>query len=216
MAAKSTADQYGTVAVTLHWLSALLIIALIGSGFRADGAEDVVSKTGLLRVHVPLGIAILLLTLGRIGWWKFADKKPTPLPGPTWQDRGARAVHVLFYVVILGMAASGIGMLILSGAGPIIFGADATTLPDFWEYNPRTPHGIGARVVVALLVLHTGAALHHHLFQERQTATTYVVYQVTALGWSQLVRSGTQWSVVMELSQAFGSHPEGYRLYSRV
>jgi len=66
MAAKSTADQYGTVAVTLHWLSALLIIALIGSGFRADGAEDVVSKTGLLRVHVPLGIAILLLTLGRI------------------------------------------------------------------------------------------------------------------------------------------------------
>jgi len=64
------------------------------------------------------------------------------------------------------MAASGIGMLILSGAGPIIFGADATTLPDFWEYNPRTPHGIGARVVVALLVLHTGAALHHHFFKK--------------------------------------------------
>ncbi len=85
---------------------------------------------------------------------------------PSWQDRSARAVHFLFYVVILGMTASGIGMMVLSGAGPIIFGAEAAVLPDFWDYLPRTPHGIGARALIALFVLHAGAALYHHFFKK--------------------------------------------------
>ena len=71
-------------------------------------------------------------------------------------------VHVLFYVVILGMIASGIGMIALSGAAPLIFGGESAQLPDFWKYPPRLPHAIGARVLVALLVLHVGAALYHH------------------------------------------------------
>jgi len=71
-------------------------------------------------------------------------------------------VHVLFYVVILGMIASGIGMMVLSGAAPLIFGGESALLPDFWKYTPRVPHGIGARLLLALLVLHAGAALYHH------------------------------------------------------
>jgi cytochrome b561 len=69
-------------------------------------------------------------------------------------------VHIFFYVVILGMIVSGIGMVPLSGAGPVIFGGEGS-LPDFWKYPPRIPHGIGARLLLALLVLHTGAALYH-------------------------------------------------------
>lgn len=80
---------------------------------------------------------------------------------PKWQDRASRAVHGLFYVIILGMAASGIGMMILSGAGPIIFGGQPDTLPDFWNYAPRAPHGIGATVMLGLFAAHAGAALYH-------------------------------------------------------
>lgn len=166
MPTKSSTTHYGTVAVTIHWLSALLILILVGSGFRATGMEDVASKVGILQFHAPLGVAILLLTLGRIGWWLFADKKPASVPMPKWQDRSSRTVHFLFYVVILGMTASGIGMMVLSGAGPIIFGGDATLLPDFWDYLPRTPHGIGARLILALFVIHAGAALYHHILKK--------------------------------------------------
>ena len=49
----------------------------------------------------------------------------------------------------------------LSGAVPIIFGQGGT-LPDFWIYMPRVPHGIGARLLLILLILHAGAALYHH------------------------------------------------------
>lgn len=59
------------------------------------------------------------------------------------------------------MAASGIGMLALSGAGAILFAGASGTLPDFWAYPPRVPHGIGAWLLVTLFVLHAGAALYH-------------------------------------------------------
>lgn len=167
MTMKSTSSSYGTVAVAIHWLSALLIVALLGSGFRAANTIDLAAKQQFLTIHAPLGITILILTLARIIWWWFADKKPTPVAGtPVWQDLSARAVHVLFYVVILGMAASGIGMFALSGAGEIIFAGGTGPLPDFWDFLPRVPHGIGARVFVVLLALHVGAALYHHFIKK--------------------------------------------------
>lgn len=164
---KSTSTKYGTVAVTIHWLSAILILALVGSGFRASSLVDSAAKASILSVHVPLGIIILLLTLVRVAWWLFADHKPShPTGDPAWQNMIAKAVHVLFYVVIFGMVASGIGMMILSGAGSILFAGSDGPLPDFWDYLPRVPHGIGARIMIALLVLHIGAALYHHFIKK--------------------------------------------------
>ena len=163
MSMKSGSDRYGTMAVSVHWLSAALILVLIASGFRAAGTVDPAVKAQLLRIHVPVAIAVLLLTLLRVVWWLAIDRRPDPVVGPPlWQERSARVVHLLFYVVILGMIASGIGMMVLSGAGSIIFGQGGV-LPDFWKFAPRVPHGIGARLLFALLVLHVGAALYHHV-----------------------------------------------------
>lgn len=165
MAFKSTATRYGTVAVVIHWASVVLILALVMMGFRADSLTDSAAKADILALHVPLGLAVLVLTLIRIAWWILGDQKPTPLPMPRWQDRAARWIHTLFYVVILGMAASGLATVALSGAGPVIFGEVSGALPDFHAYPPRAAHGFGAMVLIGLFVLHAGAALHHHLIK---------------------------------------------------
>jgi cytochrome b561 len=163
MGPKSTPNRYGTIAVSIHWLSALLIVVVIASGFRAANTLDPAAKAAILRFHVPIAAAVLALTVFRIVWWWRFDQKPKPVAGsPRWQERAAQVVHALFYVVILGMIASGIGMLALSGAAPMIFGGEGALLPDFWKYPPRLPHGIGARLLLALFVLHAGAALYHH------------------------------------------------------
>ncbi len=164
---KSTATRYGTVAIMIHWLSAIFIFALMGSGFRAGSLADSAAKASVLSVHVPLGIIILLLTLTRVAWWLFVDRKPLHAEGdPAWQTASAKAVHLLFYIVIFGMAASGIGMMVLSGIGAILFGGLDAPLPDLWDYGPRIPHGIGARVMAALLILHIGAALYHQFIKK--------------------------------------------------
>lgn len=160
---KSAPDRYGSVAVTLHWLSAVLIVALLLTGFRAAGAGDA-TKAALLRVHVPAALLVLLLTVARLGWWLLFDRRPRPAPDtPRWQDLTARAVHLGLYALIIVLGASGIGMIALSGAAPAIFAGGS--LPNFDTYPPRVPHGVGARLLIALLALHVTAALYHHFIR---------------------------------------------------
>lgn len=170
MASKSDNSSYGSVAVTIHWVSALAIIALLISGYAAGQISDPQTKATVLRFHAPLGVLIAVLTLARILWWWRFDTRPAPTgDGPAWQTQAARTVHILFYVLILGMAASGIGMFVLSGAGPILFGSSQPALPDFHDYLPRVPHGLGARAMAALFIIHAGAALYHHLVRRDVT-----------------------------------------------
>lgn len=162
MALKSTSDRYGQVAIAIHWISALLVVGALISGCRAADMTDAVAKASLLRFHAVAGITVLVLTLARLGWWWLADRKPDPAAGQKpFLTRAASIMHGLFYVLLLGMVASGIGMMVLSGAGAILFGGTGGVLPDFWNYPPRLPHGIGARALVALVILHSGAALYH-------------------------------------------------------
>ena len=164
---KSTSEKYGRVAITIHWLSAIAILAMLGSGFRAASITDSAAKETILMFHVSLGVTILLLTLFRVYWWLCVDQKPSPVEGdPAWQIMTAKTIHVLFYIVILGMVGSGIGMMALSGAGTILFGSSAGTLPDFNNYLPRVPHGLGAKLMVALFVFHAAAAMYHHFIKK--------------------------------------------------
>ena len=170
MTRKSSSTAYGTVAVSLHWLTVLLIIALLGSGMLADETSDPAAKARILTAHAPMGIAVLLLTLARIVWWWRFDTHPEPLAGdPAWQIKAAKAVHGLLYLAILVMAASGIGLFVLSGAGDIIFGGAPGPLPDFGDFAPRLPHGIVAKLLLALFVLHAAAALFHHFVKRDDT-----------------------------------------------
>lgn len=50
---KSTADRYGAIPITIHWLNAVLIFAAIGTGFQAGNAIDPAVKVGFLRIHIP-------------------------------------------------------------------------------------------------------------------------------------------------------------------
>jgi len=162
MSPKSTPDRYGSVAIALHWLSAILILGLLVAGFLAANSPDSQAKAAILRLHAPIGIAVLVLTLVRIGWWLFADRKPAPVAGMApWQVAASKAVHGLLNLLVLGLALSGIGLMALSGAGEILFGGAPGPLPDFWDFTPRYGHAIAARLMLGLLVIHAGAALYH-------------------------------------------------------
>lgn len=170
MRKRSDESRYGTIAVAIHWLTAALIVTQFITGFTAGQMTDSAAKADLLWFHAPMGNAVLILTALRlVWWWRFDTKPPTSGNDPRWQEMSAKAVHILFYLIIIAMAASGIAMIALSGADGIIFDGHQGTLPDFHDYGPRLPHGLGARLMLALLVLHVGAALHHHFVRRDAT-----------------------------------------------
>jgi cytochrome b561 len=160
MSLKSSPARYGAVAITIHWLTALLIVALFATGLLAADQVDPAAQLALVRFHVPLGSAVAVLTLLRIVWWWVADRHPEPPAGqPDWQKFMALAVHFALYAIVLLLAASGMATLVLSGAMPAIIAG--TTLPDFETVLPRLAHGLASRLMLGLLALHIGAALYH-------------------------------------------------------
>lgn len=161
MSLRGDTTRYGVLAALFHWLSALAILAMIPLGFVAAHAHDPERAAALLRLHLPLGLIILVLTLARVAWW-LVDTQPVPLAGqPRWQYRLASGSHLLLYVFILVLCGSGIGVVARSGAAPSIFAGNAAKLPDFMTFAPMAVHVAGAFALVGLLVLHLGAATYH-------------------------------------------------------
>jgi cytochrome b561 len=164
MSLKSTSNRYGSVAITIHWASAVGVIGALTTGLLAAGTADPAAEVVLVRGHIVLGTAVLLLTLFRICWWIWGDQRPQSVAGqPAAQEWAARIVHGAIYVTILLMASSGITTIILSGALPSIIAG--TALPDFSEIVPRIAHGIMSRLMIALLVAHVAAALYHQFIR---------------------------------------------------
>lgn len=164
MALRSSATRYGSVAIGFHWLTALLVLGLLALGFLMQGTED---EARLLsyRLHVAGGVTVLALTALRL-LWRIRDPKPDlpdDLSGP--MRFGARAAHILLYLVVIGLVGSGLAIVITSGLGDILTGASNQPVPTEFNVPPRGPHGVLALILIGLLVLHVGAALYHHFIR---------------------------------------------------
>src|SRR5579863_361430 len=114
--AAASRSTYSTVAVTLHWLIAALILTNIGLAWYF-GTLKGPAEVAPLALHKSIGITVLLLSLLRVGWRLTNPPPPLPDGMPAWERRAAKAVHVLFYVFILAMPLSGWAMV---SASPLI------------------------------------------------------------------------------------------------
>lgn len=165
MAGHDMRRRYDSVAIAIHWTLAAAIFVALPLGLLAARASDARQAAALLRVHIPLGILILILSVVRAGWrYRHAPPEP-PHAQPRWQGVIARVTHMLLYVVPVVIATSGLATLALSDAAPVIFSRASGALPDFSRFPPMTAHAIGAFVLVGLLCLHVAAAIHHQFIR---------------------------------------------------
>lgn len=162
---KAGRHRYGGVAIGFHWLAAMAILASMVLGLAAANLAVPGGKAGILRVHVVLGTGVLVLTLLRAAWWSL-DRRPAAVEGqPAWQHRLSRAVHLLLYAVPIVAGASGIGLMILSKAAPILFLGAGRPLPRFADFPPLLVHATAAVALAALIGLHVCAAFYHQFYR---------------------------------------------------
>lgn len=154
----SSPQKYGRVAIVLHWAIALFVLLAFVSGLVAEEAGILAP----VRAHVFFGLSATVLTVLRILWWLAVDRRPQHGGSAGAQlDLLARIVHVLLYVIPLGMLGSGMAMVVGTGSlGPILSGTLAT-LPDFEALPLLGPHGLFAWVLIGLAALHIIGALYH-------------------------------------------------------
>lgn len=155
-------SRYHPALVALHWITAFLLIgALLGGTFNMANVPNTdPAKLDTLRMHMFVGGTALVLLLLRLVL-RHTTRRPAPLDsGNPVLNRASGIAHVALYVVAIAMAASGVALSMASGLPDAVFGTAA--LPEtFWDFAPRYVHGILAKLLAALIVLHVAAALWH-------------------------------------------------------
>ena len=165
MSIKSTPQRFGPVAILIHWITALAILAMLGSGLAAGNAPEGQDSASLLRFHAIVGICVGVLTLFRIVCWVWFDRRPEDGASPSRLEHlAARSVHYGLYLVILVMVASGLATLISTGGNLVLFGGGGE-LPDFDRAPPFGVHALMWRVLLVLAIGHVAAALYHQFIR---------------------------------------------------
>jgi len=154
----------------LHWLMAIMILAMLFIGvFMAATVGP--NYYRLVTLHRPLGIAILVLALLRLG--NRLRSPPPALPDelPPMMKIGAKASYLLLYALMIAMPLVGWGML-SAGGYPIPLWGQSVRLPPILPHDPalwaflRSTHTVLAFLLFGMVLFHIGAALFHGLIRQ--------------------------------------------------
>jgi cytochrome b561 len=159
---------YGTVARLRHWVGAILVIATIpvGTIMIQEGLPRP-TQDALFIFHKNVGTLLLVLIAARLVWRLFNPPPPLPASVPRAQQAISKAVHWGLYAFLAIMVVSGYLRVRLGGFP--IEALDAMGVPAFPAKNEplaevfKAIHATARYGLIALILLHVGAALYHGL-----------------------------------------------------
>ncbi len=189
--ALSNSGRYGVISQAFHWVTVVLIVALLWTGWGADVKADKPGNTAFFW-HSSLGVLVLILALARLIWRFFTSAPTLPVAMRRSQRFFARAVHVGLYFLLFALPIS--GWLVASAEGGSVNFFGVASLPPWQGASGVAPpgvrpqstqsadneadavssagekrgeiweeaHEILAYVIAGLAILHTLAALKHH------------------------------------------------------
>ena len=171
--------QYGGIAKTFHWLTALLILTLIPLGWFANqlpfGTEaELTRKAWLFSLHKTLGVTAFFVALLRI-LWALGQTKPALLNGDhRIESFAAELVHWLLYGALVIVPLSGwISHAAAAGFAPIWwpFGQGLPLVPKDTglEHFAGAVHWVATKLLIFALFLHIAGAIKHHLIDRDAT-----------------------------------------------
>jgi cytochrome b561 len=163
---RNTIESWGTPARLLHWSIAALVLAQFALGWTAAKWRLSPLKLELFVWHKSTGLLILGLVVLRI-FWRLANPTPEmPADTPIWERHAARISHGLLYLLLIAMPVTG---WIVNSAANIPFRIFwLIPLPAIVEPAEGTAdvaklaHLALFVALLAMLVVHIGAALRHH------------------------------------------------------
>lgn len=160
------ATGYKPLAKIFHWLNALLVLLTIPAALimLTPGIERGLQDP-LFMFHKNVGVVLLVLVATRLAYRLFNPPPPLPHTMPVVQRYLAEATHWLLYGLLLAMAISGF-IRVTAGGFPLElfdrFGIqNLVPRSDSLAETAKRVHALLRFPLVALIVLHIGAALYH-------------------------------------------------------
>jgi len=161
---QSTTSRYGSTAIALHWLMALLILANFCLGLYMADLPFSLARVKLFNYHKWAGMTILALAALRL-LWRLTHRPPADLPAPRWQHLAAHVTHWALYGLFFAVPLLGWAYSSAKGFPIVWFGV--LPLPDFVPKDEaladvlKECHELFAWVLVGLVCLHVAAVAKH-------------------------------------------------------
>ncbi|WNO07516.1 cytochrome b [Teredinibacter sp. KSP-S5-2] len=172
MPISDTTSRFGKISIINHWVLALLMISMLAFGLYLDGLPDSPDRGQLIGLHKSFGVLVLILAVWRIAWRAISGFPESVAQGKDWEKTAAKVAHILLLFTLLMMPLSGYIMSEAAGKSVSFFGIFMMpAIPDSELLGKiaHRIHGAGANFVIALIVIHTVAALKHHWIDKDRT-----------------------------------------------
>jgi cytochrome b561 len=169
LSAKARPARWSALIISLHWMGAAIILALLAMGWAmVHGGLDSASTFDLYQWHKSLGFVALALTAARLAARSVGSSPPAPV-SPGWERLLAALAQGSLYVLTICAIIS--GWLVVSTSPlpvptrffdlfviPNIAPADASLFA-----KAALAHKLSAWAIAFLVALHVAGALKHHL-----------------------------------------------------
>lgn len=184
---KNTTDQYGFIAKTLHWLTAILFLGSYISVYYRHWFTEAKTPENwtALQLHLSFGVSIGVIVVLRL-IWRIMNEYPKEEPGTVIEHQAARWGHRLLYLMMIVMPITGyIGTGV---ATDYFFVFEIPKFQDTYMYPLLVEHMLGidfetfeepidffhkdimgAWLVWILIAGHIVAALYHHFVKKDRT-----------------------------------------------
>ena len=156
--------SYNSVAIALHWTTALLVLTQFLTAFIWDWFPRETRET-LEGLHTSLGVLLTVVIVARVVWRLMPGHQVSSLEAG-WVKIASRSVHYLLYLMLIVQA--GLGLVIGWAAGhPIhVFGLPIPgpigRLDRPIRHELREIHEWLGYSIVIVAFGHALAALYHH------------------------------------------------------
>lgn len=162
-------DHYPSTSKLLHWLVAACVLTTAPVAIAMTNVGEGRTQNLLYDFHKSLGVLILVLMVLRL-INRLVVGAPVADPGiEPWQRTVSAAVHGSLYVLLLAMPVVGYIANSAYGAPTPFFGL--FELPSIVGKNEALAtqlfamHRWAGWIVIALVLMHVGAALFHHFIR---------------------------------------------------
>ena len=178
METRAASQRYSSVAITLHWLIALMLGGMIALGKNMH-ASDGRPVEWMFQLHKSVGITILVLMIARLIWRVM--NKPPALPDnmKPLEKRASHWVHIGLYLLCFALPLTGWIMVSVSPfsiatvlygmvSWPHIIGLAELSLETRQSLYPsiKDLHEFLSWALIALFVLHLVGAIKHEISDE--------------------------------------------------
>lgn len=162
----TSSNRYSGVAMLLHWLIAIAVIANWRIAEAGEHAATQEAKSEIMSNHFSIGVIILLLIIIRLVWRFVSPPPPLANTLADWERILAKVTHTLFYVILAVMPLAGWFAMSKYGAPISVFGIfSVPPLPVAPDPEGASAifeqHATAGKALLILVGIHILATLKH-------------------------------------------------------